>query len=188
MTPPRRFRPAGLADTDAIVSVVLDRLRWLQDQGLDQWSTRDQEAVVRANVHSGTTWVLEEAERLVGTMTMSTTPPDGLWHADELRTPALYLAKLASAEGGAGVGRQLLACAGAIARRLDIEDLRWDAWTTNAGLHRYYLALPGVRLVRIVPGYASGALFELPVAAMTDAAYPLQASLPPTANSQTVKS
>lgn len=172
------FRPALPADADAVVSVVLERLRWLQDLGLDQWSTRDQEAVVRANIRSGTTWVLDDAEQgIVGTMTMSTVPPEGLWSASERRTPALYIAKLASSRGGSGIGRQLMACAGATARRLELEALRWDAWTTNLGLHRYYLAQPGVRPVRIVPGYASGALFELPVTAMTEDAYPVRADL-----------
>lgn len=171
-----QFRPARPADADAIVQVVLGRLQWLQGRGLDQWSTRDQEAVVRANVRSGTTWVLED-EHIIGTMTMSTVPPEGLWTTTELQTPALYIAKLASSHGGAEVGKQLVACAGAAARRLEVEVLRWDAWTTNGDLHRYYLTLPDVRLVRIVPDFASGALFELPVAAMTADKYPVEANL-----------
>jgi hypothetical protein len=173
-----QFRPARSADADVIVDVVLGRLQWLQGRGLDQWSTRDQEAVVRANVRSGTTWVLEDPDQhIIGTMTMSAVPPEGLWTTTELQTPALYIAKLASSRGGAGVGKQLVACAGYAARKLELEVLRWDAWTTNGDLHRYYLALPDVRLVRVVADFASGALFELPVAAMTADKYPVEADL-----------
>lgn len=171
------FRRATATDADETVRVVLDRLAWLRDQGLDQWSTRDQEVVVRANIRDGVAWLLADADRIVGTMAMSASPPGGLWTDDELATPALYVAKLATALPGRGIGQLLLACAGATARAQQRPVIRWDAWSTNEALHAYYLALPSVRMLRIVPDQASGALFELDADAMSGYAVPTDVTL-----------
>lgn len=171
------FRRATADDAESVIGVVLDRLQWLRGQGLDQWSTRDQESVVRGNIRDGVAWLLEDGGKVVGTMAMSPSPPAGLWTDAELATPALYVAKLATALPGRGIGQLLLACAGATARAQQLPLLRWDAWSTNAELHAYYRALPSVRMLRIVPDQASGALFELATDAMGDYAVPADVTL-----------
>lgn len=158
------FRRAVEADAAETVTVVLDRLRWLQSRGLDQWSTRDQAAVVRGSIAERSTWVLQGDDgQIVGTLAIYPEPPIGLWTDAELSTPAVYIAKLASVHGQPGVGRLLIDCAAAVARDRGIGLLRWDAWSTNPDLHRYYCSIPGVRMLRVVPGQLSGALFELQV-------------------------
>lgn len=157
------FRRADEADAAETVAVVLDRLQWLQGRGLDQWSTRDQAAVVLGSIAERSTWVLEDDGRIVGTLAIYPEPPAGLWTDAELSRPAVYIAKLASVHGQSGVGRLLIDCAAAVARDRGIDLLRWDAWSTNPDLHRYYRSIPGVRMLRVVPGQLSGALFELEV-------------------------
>lgn len=139
-----RFRRAVEADAAETVTVVLDRLRWLQGRGLDQWSTRDQAAVVRGSIADGSTWVFQGDDgRIVGTLAIYPEPPAGLWNDAELATPAVYIAKLATVHGQSGVGRLLIDCAAAVARDRGIDVLRWDAWSTNPDLHRYYRSIPG---------------------------------------------
>jgi Acetyltransferase (GNAT) family len=84
---------------------------------------------------------------------------------DPHRTAAarLYVTKLATSlhHTGQGLGDLLLDCAVAYGRGRGIPTLRWDAWTTNTDLHRYYTTRAGVRHLRTTGGHLSGALFEL---------------------------
>jgi GNAT superfamily N-acetyltransferase len=61
---------------------------------------------------------------------------------------------------GRGAGRMMLDRADAIALELGRSQLALDAWSSNAGLHRYYVGL-GFRHLRTVEGHhnPSSALF-----------------------------
>jgi GNAT superfamily N-acetyltransferase len=157
------FRRADDRDANQAMGLVGDRLRWLGGRGLGQWSTRDQAAVVRASIHERNTWLLCQGPHALATLAMSTTADPTLWTPTERQQPALYVTKLATSlhHTGQGLGDLLLDCAVAYGRGRGIPTLRWDAWTTNTDLHRYYTTRAGVRHLRTTGGHLSGALFEL---------------------------
>ncbi|MGH3771582.1 MAG: GNAT family N-acetyltransferase [Pseudonocardiaceae bacterium] len=73
---------------------------------------------------------------------------------------------------GRDIGSILIDHAVHLARRNGRARLILDAWTTNEGLHRYYLA-QGFRHVRTVPGHwtPSATLFEREVRITTTAGH-----------------
>lgn len=157
-------RRALPADTPTVIELLNSRVAWLRDHGHDQWSERDPARDSAETVKRGLTWLLEDTDsHAVGTMTMTTTADRDFWTAPELRTPSLYLNKLATRPELAGreLGALLLYAGWTYAAQRGIYVLRWDVWRTNEGLQRYYSRLGG-QLLRSVdaPGRRSGALFE----------------------------
>ncbi|MEU3710467.1 GNAT family N-acetyltransferase [Streptomyces catenulae] len=88
-----------------------------------------------------------------------------LWTPEERADPALYVHKLTVDRryAGSGLGGRILDWAGDRAARQGARWLRLDAWTTNAGLHRYYLR-QGFQHVRTTadPDEVSGWLAQRP--------------------------
>lgn len=158
------FRRARLVETQTVVDLLHARVAWLRDRGLDQWGYRDPARRVSTSVIIGEVWVLVLDGRVVGTSTMTTLAPADFWTDAERAGPALYLSKMATwpDSAGSGLGTVLLDSAARYAAARGIARLRWDAWKTNPGLHRYYTeqGATHVRTVELSESRNSGALFE----------------------------
>lgn len=165
-----RIRPAVPGDLDLICRLRLQRSSWLAARGSDQWSPAASglsidyfaRAVDRA-VRAGETWIGEVNSTPAGTITVNDRADKGLWTPAEIAESLIvhYLIVDLS-HAGSGIGRRLLAHAGALARLYGRDWVRLDAWTTNTDLHTYYRRA-GFRMVRVADPHRpspSCALFE----------------------------
>ncbi|BDD73561.1 hypothetical protein GCM10023177_34510 [Streptomyces violaceoruber] len=95
--------------------------------------------------------MVRDGDATAATITLTPVAEEGLWTADELREPSLFINKLTVARTHAGqdLGGRLLDWAGERGHRAGAKWLRLDAWTTNTDLQAYYLR-QGFRHVRTV--------------------------------------
>jgi Acetyltransferase (GNAT) family len=111
------------------------------------------------------TWVLRDDGAPIATLILTSEGDPDFWAPDELREPALYLGKMASAvhRSGEGLGCLMLSWARDWAAQSGLDSLRWDVWRTNKDLQDYYRSLGGryIRTVQAADRW-SGALFEIP--------------------------
>ena len=169
----------SLATDDDVAGItrLLDETgNWLREKiGTDQWNLpwpdeAARDARVRDGVARGRTRVLRSGRTLVASVTVEVAGSPGLWTAQELRTPAVYLHRLVVDRGykGLRIGEALIRWGAARGLREEpaAEELRIDTWSTNGGLHAYYVGIgfteiPGVR----VPAdeTPSGQLFRMSI-------------------------
>lgn len=157
------FRRARPDEADQAVALVAARRDWLRHRGIDQWQ-RDPSPAVREAVAANQCWLLLEQGAVIGTATLTSTADPDFWTPAEIRQPALYLSKAATAvdHRGKGLGRLLLGAALSHARDVGIPRLRWDAWKTNLALQQYYRDNGATHLRTVdLPHRLSGALFEM---------------------------
>ncbi|MCM6776104.1 GNAT family N-acetyltransferase [Nocardia sp. CDC159] len=165
-----RIRQAHMSDLGTICRLRLQRTAWLAERGSDQWTRQGRglpierfaRAVGRA-VRAGETWIAEVDGEPAGTITVNDRADAGLWSPGEIADAVIVHYMIVDLRfAGRGVGKALLAYAGAVACERHRTWVRLDAWTTNTTLHDYYRRA-GFRLVRLAgpdaPG-PSGALFE----------------------------
>ncbi|MGH8602579.1 MAG: GNAT family N-acetyltransferase [Gammaproteobacteria bacterium] len=111
------------------------------------------------------TWLLQDDGASIATLTITSEGDPDFWTPAELRTPALYIGKMASAmrRSGEGLGSLMLSWAQDWAARSGFDSLRWDVWRTNEQLQDYYRSIGG-RYIRTVHAAhrPSGALFQIP--------------------------
>lgn len=151
-----QIRPADLDDLYLIRRLRLQRSSWLAARGSDQWSTEAfgqsidcfARAVARS-VAAWETWIAEVNGEPAGTITVNGRADRELWTGTELADALIVHYLIVDLRfAGAGVGRQLLAHAAALARAHGRNWVRLDAWTANTELHAYYRRA-GFRLVRV---------------------------------------
>ncbi|MFJ5595372.1 GNAT family N-acetyltransferase [Streptomyces noursei] len=161
---------ATLADVPRLVQFRRDAAAWLVNLGTDQWSAPFPEEHIAASVRAGEVFLVKagEGSEAAATVTLDRAiDPEllDLWTPEERAEPALYVHKLAVDRQYAGrdLGGQILDWAGDRAAREGARWLRLDAWTTNTGLHRYYLR-HGFQHVRTTtkPTEVSGWLAQRP--------------------------
>lgn len=166
-------RPATGDDFDVVFDLLIRRIEWLRERGLDQWSTwekwRDK---MGPAIEAGNVWLLLDDDDAIGTISVEFSADRELWTAEEAAEPAAYVSKLAvrTDRAGAELGALLLAWAGEHAYRHGCLYLRLDAWKTNEQLHTYYVDR-GWKHLRIsaAPHRNSGALFQRPAERMEQA-------------------
>jgi ribosomal protein S18 acetylase RimI-like enzyme len=177
MTATYRIRPAAAEDMTAIVGLIGEAARWLQEtKETDQWATpwpnkNDRDGRIAQGIERGLTWMVEDNGTLAGTVTCREQGSETLWTPEELREPAVYVSRLIVTRGHAhrGIGAALIDWAGQ--HGIAGWGARWirvDVWTTNDGLHRYYKG-QGFTHLRTLEfenawTYPSGALFQKPTA------------------------
>lgn len=124
---------------------------WLSRLGTDQWQRPYPADKLLATIEAGEVFMVRDGDVTAATITLTPKAEEGLWTADELREPSLFINKLTVARSHAGqdLGGRLLDWAGDRGHRAGAEWLRLDAWTTNAGLQAYYVR-HGFRHVRTV--------------------------------------
>lgn len=160
------IRQAAPEDVPAILELRRERREWLQEMGTDQWSVglTDDGFVERViqSVNDGATWVADDDGEVLACIAIDQWTNPGLWSADEIAN-AVIVHRMITRRSAAGreIGSMLLAYADRVAIAAGRKWIRLDAWTTNAGLHRYYRDR-GFRFVRTVPDHVSKstALFE----------------------------
>lgn len=135
-------------------------------RGLDQWQYPVRTDNIRMALDAGTCWIIEDAGGVpIGTVTVDDNADPQLWVPSDGPADALYLHRLVVLESHSAreVGSAVIDWASRRAHARGKRWLRLDAWTSNEGLHRYYLR-HGFRHVRTVvaPAIISGALFERP--------------------------
>jgi GNAT superfamily N-acetyltransferase len=168
------IKPASPDDVDVIMSWRRERVAWLAQRGADQWSIPLPRSAIAATVLAGQTWMVWDGDDPVGTITLAAASeadafwkpdidPEPLWHPEDRPLDALYAAKMMVPRNraGAGLGSEMLAWAGGRAYLAGLTWLRFDAWSTNADLHAYYVGL-GYEHVRTVSSRVSGACFQRP--------------------------
>ena len=138
--------PAALSDLPRLLQFRADAAAWLAQLGTDQWSMPFPTEHIAASIQAGEVFLVKENESsdAAATVTLDhNIDPElrSLWTPAELAEPALYVHKLTVDRDYAGrdLGSKILDWAGDIAARQGARWLRLDAWTTNNGLHRYYL-------------------------------------------------
>lgn len=178
-----RLRPAAQGDVTAVLDLIDWSAKWLREyKNTDQWarpwpneSARD--ARVKQGIKNRLTWMVEDHQgALVGTVTCREKGSAKLWTRRELVQPAVYVSRLIVAREHAGqdIGSALLDWAGQRGvERWGATSIRVDVWTTNHGLHAYYLR-NGFSHLRTLEfkdhwEYPSAALFQKPTAAINTA-------------------
>ncbi|MGW2864402.1 GNAT family N-acetyltransferase [Streptomyces sp. NPDC001205] len=144
--------PAQPGDLSKLLAFREEAAAWLRELGSDQWSRPYPADRLLATIESGTVFMVRDGDVTAATITLTPEAEAGLWTADELSEPSMFINKLTVARTHAGqnVGGRLIDWAGDRAYRASAKWLRLDAWTTNEGLQRYYLrqGFDHVRTVR----------------------------------------
>lgn len=162
------MKPATMYDHTEVVRLLGSRQHWLSERLLDQWQHKTHFAdEMERHILAGETWVSRYVDVIIATITVSENA-NLRWSEEERRQPALYVAKMATdlRYAGQGLGHRLIGWALDYAEEQGIDRLRWDAWSSNTSLHKYYQSL-GARYLRTVDREGdrypinSGALFEL---------------------------
>ncbi|MFD5802168.1 GNAT family N-acetyltransferase [Streptomyces sp. NPDC127020] len=114
---------------------------WLSRLGTDQWQRPYPADKLLATIETGEVFMVRDGNVTAATITLTPEAEEGLWAADELQEPSLFINKLTVARTHAGhnLGGRLLDWAGDRAHRAGAKWLRLDAWTTNTDLQAYYL-------------------------------------------------
>jgi GNAT superfamily N-acetyltransferase len=158
------IRRATQDDVPEIAAIWTRSSERLARMGLDQWQYPVRTALLRDHVAAGTCWVIEDGSGdAIGTVTVDGHADPKLWQPSDEPDAAYYVHRLVLDDRArhAELGSAVLDWA---SRRALADGKRWmrlDAWTSNPGLHRYYLDR-GFRYVRTIqaPDVPSGVLFE----------------------------
>jgi GNAT superfamily N-acetyltransferase len=177
------IRPAEMDDMPSIIGLIDDAAQWLRaEKKSDQWQTawpdeasRDQR--IYRGIKVGRTWMVENDDGLVGTVSFGRGGNKKLWTLRERNQPAVYVSRLIVSRRHAseGIGADLIAWAGQRGRLdWDAEWIRVDVWTSNEALQAYYKR-QGFTHVRTWQfknpwDYPSAALFQKPTANINAAA------------------
>lgn len=136
-----RITSAVPDDLPQLLAFRTEAASWLSKLGSEQWSRPYPADRLLATVEAGTVFMVRDDDRTAGTITLTQEAEEGLWSAEELGEPSMFVNKLTVARDYAGrnIGGRLLDWAGDRAYRSAAKWLRLDAWTTNTALQRYYL-------------------------------------------------
>jgi GNAT superfamily N-acetyltransferase len=172
MSKPYVMHRASTTDLPEVMALLDERTRWLRGRGSEQWNTgRNFETGIVDSISRRNTWLLRDDGASIATLTLTSDGDPDFWTPEELREPALYLGKMASAvrRSGEGLGSLMLSWAQDWTARSGFDSLRWDVWRTNEQLQNYYRSVGGryVRTVHVA-GRWSGALFEIPARRVAD--------------------
>jgi predicted N-acetyltransferase YhbS len=176
MTGTYPIRLATADDRKTIHGLIGEARGWLPDKGTDQWavpwpSTAALDARVLRDIRAARTWLVEDDQAVVATVTYSPAGNRRLWTPEEQREPAVYVARLIVRRSHAGqrIGEALVDWAGVCALRdWNAQWIRIDVWTTNEALHNYYgkrgFQRYGTGQFNDDEYYPSAALFQKPTA------------------------
>ncbi|WP_371660019.1 GNAT family N-acetyltransferase [Streptomyces sp. NBC_00280] len=148
--------PAEPHDVAKLLAFREEAAAWLRGRGSDQWSRPYPADKLLATIEAGTVFMLRDGHTTAGTITLTPDAEEVLWTDEELAEPSIFVNKLTVAREYAGqnLGERLLDWAGDRAHRAGAQWLRLDAWTTNEGLQRYYLAQGFTHVRTVIEGAA----------------------------------
>jgi GNAT superfamily N-acetyltransferase len=185
---PLALHRATLRDHDVIIDLIEAAAEWLRTKNTDQWaqpwpSEEDRAHRIRQDLTAGKTWIAWEGGTPAATITADSAE-NPIWPAETRCDPAVYACRLvvSRAFSGRGLGAALLDWSGLRARqRYGARWVRVDVWTTNIGLHSYYLR-QGFRFCGFSEAfryYPSAALFQKETERIRPAGQPLLRIQPP---------
>ena len=186
MTPSFRITRAEATEDNkkAILRLIHQASGWLADMGTDQWqrpwpTKKERDARVWRGLEVKATWIVWAGERAAATVTVARTPNSTVWRDADctVKDPAVYAHRLIIDRqyAGWGLGSQLIDWAGLHGQReWEAEWIRIDVWTTNVGLHRYYMNKGFEPCGKAPdPKYPSRMLFQKPVLKISEPVSPL---------------
>jgi Acetyltransferase (GNAT) family len=168
-----RAEPADLPTVLGLIEDARDRLKMTDT---DQWdkpwpdeAARD--ARVLRGLQGGKTWIVWDEDIPAATVTITPRMNPAVWSTSgctcDLAERAVFVHRLITAMkyAGLGLGTEIIDWAGLRGRRLyGAKWVRIDVWSTNKGLHDYYLKQGFEPCGSCAdPDYPSGALFQKPV-------------------------
>ena len=174
---PLQIARASAQHQDTVLGLIEDARSWLCSKDTDQWekpwpdpAARDKR--VLAGLSNEKTWIVWDGDSAAATITITTRRNNAVWARPactaDLAERAVFVHRLITSRkyAGSGLGAELIDWAGLRGcREYGAKWIRIDVWTTNTGLHDYYMN-KGFRPCGTCadPEYPSGALFEKPVA------------------------
>ena len=175
LIPSYRIRLARTDELDVVLGLIDHAAAWLRwEKNTTQWAApwpdpdgrlkRVYEAILNQE-----TWLLVDAGRPIGTVSVRLIGNDELWTPAERRIEAVYLHRLVIHRDykGEGLGAELIDWAGrkGASRQRHAELMRIDTWTDNHELHDYYrrLGFSHVAVRTTSDRTPSGALFQRPL-------------------------
>lgn len=163
----------------AVLCLVQEASGWLWTKDTDQWATpwpdeKGRDARVLRGLLKGTTWIVWDGDIPAATVTITPRKNAAVWSKPgctcDLAERAVFMHRLITARKYAsqGLGAELIDWAGLRGQRLyGAKWIRIDVWTTNTGLHDYYVKKGFAPCGFCAnPDYPSGALFQKPVSAI----------------------
>jgi GNAT superfamily N-acetyltransferase len=180
-----RIAPAAATDLPIVLDLIEEASGWLRLKDTDQWQKPwpDEDrrnARALKGLQGGCTWIVWDGEVPAATVTITPRRNAAVWSESactcNLAERAVFVHRLITARkyAGLGLGAGLLDWAGLRGQRLyGAKWIRIDVWTTNEGLHEYYLG-QGFQACGFCadPTYPSGALFQKPVAMIKEPGFP----------------
>jgi GNAT superfamily N-acetyltransferase len=174
---PLQIARASAEHLDIVLGLIEDARIWLWTKDTDQWekpwpNPAARDARVLAGLKNGKTWIIWDGDIAAGTVTVTTKRNTAVWSKSactaDLAERAVFIHRLITSRNyaGQGLGAELIDWAGLWGdREYGAKWIRIDVWTTNTGLHDYYMN-KGFRPCGTCADseYPSGALFEKPVA------------------------
>lgn len=135
------FSVASLADTDAILDMIRERIAWMDEKGLKQWNVTDYltcypRTYFEESIRQGDFYLMKEDGTPVGVMALFTS--DGRWDDD---TNYFYVHHLTVRPGHSGGGAAMLRFAEELGREKGKRGIRLDSAVDNPALNDYYEAL-----------------------------------------------
>lgn len=186
--PPFVLSSAHEGDRDIIIGLIDAAAEWLRTKNTDQWkepwpSEEDRSHRILRDLIAGKTWIAWRNGTPAATITADRAV-NPIWPAETQRDRAVYVYRLvvSRAFAGRGLGAALLDWAGLRGRRqYGAHWVRVDVWTTNIGLHSYYLR-QGFKFCGFSEAfryYPSAALFQRETERIRPTGQPLFSIQPP---------
>jgi GNAT superfamily N-acetyltransferase len=168
---------ANAQHLDTVLGLINDARSRLWTKDTDQWekpwpTAAARDARVLKGLQNGKTWIVWDGVVAAATVTIATAHNPAVWSKPtctcDLAQRAVYVHRLITARkyAGWGLGAELIDWAGLRGRRKNrARWIRIDVWSTNMGLHDYYVSKGFKRCGHCADlDYPSGALFQKPVA------------------------
>lgn len=134
---------AAMEDAEAVFSIIRERIRWMDEQGIRQWNAADYwaifpESYYRDAIKAGRLLVLRD--RLTGKVAAAGVyaHTDGFWNDLDGREGAGYIHNFAASRAFPGAGSLMLEKVEGYARREGRAKFRLDCRAGNARLNAYY--------------------------------------------------
>lgn len=138
-----KVRKAMAGDTAAVIQLLQDAARWLDEKGISQWEylrNGGDTTEIKQGILAGTTYVVEHNGKLAATMNLSDVQNEWdieLW--DERKDHSFYIHRLAVAQTyrKQQVGRKLLDW---VDQNIQLENgrIRLDCVADNLALNQFY--------------------------------------------------
>jgi hypothetical protein len=185
VTAPLQISQARPEHLDTVLRLIDDARDWLWTKETDQWekpwpTLEARNARVLKGLQNGKTWIVRDGAIAAATVTIATAHNPAVWSKPactcDLTERAVYIHRLITARryAGCGLGSEIIDWAGLRGRRKNrARWIRIDVWSTNAGLHDYYMNKGFEPCGQCAdPDYPSGALFEKPATGIVVPKFP----------------